>query len=387
MKILFIGHSASRTGAPISLLRIIRWLKENKNITPCILLADDGPLVSDYQQLGETYICQNLRWFIQQVNSKSNLKEWILFKLINQFKLQNFILSQELKKAYQNHQFDAIFCNTSTNGLLLEYLSFIEAPIITRIAEMKDSVKSCDIYQKFEYVKQKTNLFVAVSEAVKSDLINCFNIDKDKIAVIHGAIEPGTAISEIDLRQQLGLPSHTLIVGGSGKGLLRKGFDLFVHLASLLRDKQDIAFVWLGGERDRIFKNCWADIKKSHLENKFFFLNHQPNPEAYYKNFDIFFVSSREDPFPLSGIENGILGHPVLAFKEAGGMEELLADTDMLFPYLDLLTLSTKINEYYHNRNLLIEDGKIVKQRIMENYTIEKSGEKFYQAILSLVSH
>ena len=54
--ILFVGHEASRTGAPIALLRFMRWFKENIGWPFSCLLLDGGPLVSDFESLCPTNV-------------------------------------------------------------------------------------------------------------------------------------------------------------------------------------------------------------------------------------------------------------------------------------------------------------------------------------------
>ncbi len=384
MKILFIGHSASRTGAPISLLRIIRWLKQEKEVIPNILLAQGGELVPEYEKLGKTYVCQNTCYSTQSIDLRLRafMRRWLNKKL--RLHLNN-LLMLELKKVYHRANFDAIFCNTSTNGRLLESLIFLNTPIVTRISEMETVIRQYDIEHQFDIVKKYTKLFIAVSESVKNDLINSFNIDSNKIKVIHGAIEPIQEIPKINLRQNLGLPSNIFIVGGSGTDLIRKGFDSFIHLAHTLNNQSNLVFVWLGAERNFNFNLFLSDIKKMNLTDRFFILNQQSNPLSYYQEFDVFMLLSREDPFPLVALENGMLSNPILAFSQSGGVEELLYNTNMLVPYFDFSALSKKIINYSANPELLMNDGNLLKNRVMSHYTIAQSGEKFYKAITSLL--
>ena len=42
MKILFISHDAGRTGAPLLLLNMLKWLKGNRDLSFEVLLMKDG---------------------------------------------------------------------------------------------------------------------------------------------------------------------------------------------------------------------------------------------------------------------------------------------------------------------------------------------------------
>jgi hypothetical protein len=55
-RLLFVGHDASRTGAPILLLHLLGWLKANSDVSFRILLGDGGPLEGDYRALAPTWV-------------------------------------------------------------------------------------------------------------------------------------------------------------------------------------------------------------------------------------------------------------------------------------------------------------------------------------------
>jgi len=48
-KVLFIGHDASRTGAPLLLLELIKWLTGNSSVKPSVLLKHGGELEAEYE--------------------------------------------------------------------------------------------------------------------------------------------------------------------------------------------------------------------------------------------------------------------------------------------------------------------------------------------------
>ncbi len=56
IKVLFISHDASRTGAPIVLLHLLKWVKYNTDVEFLILLKDGVELEDRFRVLGETNI-------------------------------------------------------------------------------------------------------------------------------------------------------------------------------------------------------------------------------------------------------------------------------------------------------------------------------------------
>ena len=53
-KTLFVCHEGQRTGAPLLLLWLIRWLKSHRSIQPVVALMRDGPLKEEFSALCPT---------------------------------------------------------------------------------------------------------------------------------------------------------------------------------------------------------------------------------------------------------------------------------------------------------------------------------------------
>ncbi|HEX9600248.1 MAG TPA: hypothetical protein VF985_02040, partial [Mariniflexile sp.] len=56
MKLLFISHDVSRTGAPLVLLHFLKWLQEYKpKVTVDVMALSGGPLETDFKKNCNTY--------------------------------------------------------------------------------------------------------------------------------------------------------------------------------------------------------------------------------------------------------------------------------------------------------------------------------------------
>src|SRR5258708_32684748 len=55
-RVLFVSHDASRTGSPIVLLTLQRWLRANVDIEIQTLLLEGGPLQSDFASVGGVHL-------------------------------------------------------------------------------------------------------------------------------------------------------------------------------------------------------------------------------------------------------------------------------------------------------------------------------------------
>ncbi len=61
MPTLFLGHEASRTGAPLLLLELLRWMSVESWIEPTVLLWRGGEMIDAYGQVVPTRVlCRSL---------------------------------------------------------------------------------------------------------------------------------------------------------------------------------------------------------------------------------------------------------------------------------------------------------------------------------------
>ena len=90
---------------------------------------------------------------------------------------------------------------------------------------------------------------------------------------------------------------------------LRKGTDLFVSAAQILSRKEkteEVHFVWTGKFSDPILEGwIYNQIRQSNLEGKVHFIPFIKDKQKYHellRHADVFWLTSREDPFPIGGI-------------------------------------------------------------------------------------
>jgi glycosyltransferase involved in cell wall biosynthesis len=221
---------------------------------------------------------------------------------------------------------------------------------------------------EFDRLRDRTSHFVAVSDAVRQNLIVNHDIAVENISLIH-AFTPIESFSAEEMEtkravalKELGLPENAFIVGGSGTLNWRKAPEAFVQLAHRVKTKSPgspIYFIWIGGaaENDpRLFQLSY-DAARLQVSEHVRFLEHKKNPLDYFTAIDVFAMVSREDPYPLVCLEAASLGKPIICFNDAGGMPEFVEeDCGYVVPYLDLDEFAQKIIELKSNP----ENAKLV---------------------------
>lgn len=376
-KVLFISHDALRTGAPIVLLHFLRWFKENTNIPFQILLRSGGPLEAEFAELAPVLIFnQHPKNFSQKILSRVGMQSSL-------DPLQQYLAGEEIGLVYSN---------TITNHAVLEKLAFLQCPVISHIHELESWIYRIGV-ANINITKALTTHFIAVSNAVKDNLVNCHQISPAQIDTVYGFVPTEALKYEAEkkrqeIRSQLNIPQDAFIVGGSGTVDWRKGSDLFVQLARTVHAKYrdaPIYFLWLGGDekRDALrFFELRYDVKKLNLESFIHFISAKPNPLNYFAAFDVFTLLSREDPYPLVCLETASLEKPILCFDQSGGEREFVEeDCGFVIPYLDIETMAEKIHLLFEAGELRNDLGRRAAQKVRERHDLSTSASQIMAII------
>ena len=273
---------------------------------------------------------------------------------------------------------DLIYVNSVGGARALRALA-PSSPLLVHVHESDYSLHYTESPGDVSVIVGGQHPIIAASDAVRSTLVDDFDVSPSRVHVIHSFINlppPPVAAREVQsLRDSLGIPSGAFIVGAVGTIEWRKGPDLFVQLASRLaavRPDADIHCVWVGAERptERLERiRVDLDLRKSSAGDRVHFAGAQTNPWVFYHLFDVFALTSRADPFPLVALEAAVTGSPVVCFTGAGGMPEFVADgAGFCVPYLAVADMADRVLELYDDPELRASLGKTGAERVREAY-------------------
>jgi glycosyltransferase involved in cell wall biosynthesis len=320
--ILFIGHDAGRTGAPILLLHVCRWMARRHARPFEVLLGRPGALANEFATLAPTTV---LEPETDPAASVSRL--------------------QAIAERASQGEFALVYGNTVEVSELLEACTGPTTPAITHVHELDFWLRHHTGLSRFSLVRDGSDRMIAVSRAVRASLVGQ-GVDPDAIDLVYGAIETSQWVAgdaHRTLRAELGIPDSALVVGGAGTLDWRKGVDLFLRVAHGVRKHnvpRPVHFVWMGGslDDDRLrFAELRHDAAQLGLGACLHFTGHRPDPASFYGLLDVFLLTSREDPFPLVVLEAAAAGVPTVCFDGAGGAPEFVADDcGAVAPALDI---------------------------------------------------
>jgi glycosyltransferase involved in cell wall biosynthesis len=380
--ILFITHDSKRAGAPLLLFNFLKLLKSNANFTFTIISKDGGELIKEFKTIANTYV-----WNDSKKSFESDTLNHFANKLNIEGSISNYNKSKNQKNIItnlKNQTFDLVLINTITNGDLLKELTFINCPIISYIHEMALAFQLFTTKENYSFQLSKTDYYLVPSMAVKENLINNHNIEANKIEILSTIIAEykKSLKSKIELLKSNSIAENKLIIGSVGTLDTRKGPDLFLQVANLVNKilKDKIQFIWLGADLDTLdTKVLLNDVKKLHLDSVVSILGPSNSPVDYFELFDIFLLTSREDPYPLVVLEAAMASKPIICFdKNAGGAADFVADDcGFVVDYFDINAMAEKIINLYNDEKLRQQLGQNAKNKVLKNHNIELGYSQF----------
>ena len=246
-----------------------------------------------------------------------------------------------------------------------------------------------------ELLRTYPKRFIANSDYVRRHLVSELGIAPGKIDLLYPGIDLkrwSRRDASGSLRTKLGISPDALIVGGAGQIHPRKGTDLWLAMArriigSVQDDTQPpVHFVWVGKaaqDQKDFAEELYRLSEDRAFKNRVHWVGERIDPKPYFELFDVFVLSSRQEPLGMVMLENMALKNPVVAFRDAGGPVEVLSRVGgMLVSPLRSDTLADTVTFLLRTplyRKALGESGRKV---VEESFTIESSVRHF-ERILS----
>ncbi|WP_372757284.1 glycosyltransferase [Mariniflexile sp.] len=353
MKILFITHETTRTGAPKVLLLFLQWLYKNTPSIEVDVVTLKGGQLTDAFKKNCTHFYD---YSLATQPTKLSIAQRLLLKL-KLYKRPN--LKERFIENLANNHYNVIYANTVVSIPLAVAISKKNslAKVVAHMHELPAIINLS--LPNFESYITSISQFIVPSHLVKANLVQHWSVDENNIKVVYECSEVENLLKEKKV-------NTVFTVGASGYVHWRKGHDVFVQLARYVTKNYPnckMQFVWVGTLPKTEEIILQEDLKKLGLDGIIKFVGEVDNPASYYNNFDVFVMTSREDPFPLVCIEVGMLGKPIVSFENAVGTNEILAEAGgYIVPYLDIELMAEKIVSYYNSPGLKVQHGALNRE-------------------------
>ncbi len=221
----------------------------------------------------------------------------------------------------------------------------------------------------------RTNALVAVSEAVKADMVLYDRIPADKINVIYNGfdIDSIPAGDRTRTRRSLGIPEDVQVIGAIGRNEDQKGHRFLIEALSLIKDSHPKAMVLLigDGKLHGVLKDY---AQKMGVASRMIFAGLRKDIPDVLAAMDIYAMPSLWEGFGNALIEAMVASRPVVA-TSIGPFQEILTDgTDaLLVPVKDSQALASAIVRLLDDPALAQALGRAARQRVIDRFGIKNT--------------
>ncbi len=378
-KILFLGHEASRTGAPLALLLLMRWLQENSAHRGELFLKTGGELEADYAAAVPT---TNL-----ETATRRNLPERLRAALTPRSRRWR----EKIHRRVAQLRPDLIYANTAAVANEVAACAGLGIPVIWNMHEGPFVQAEFNSWGQLDRALGAVDVFIAASAMVRDALV-ARGVPVEKIRVVYEFLQPSALVnpdsnaSRAALRRTAGWAEEMFVVGMCGSVSWVKGADHFVATARRLAaefPEKPVGFAWLGKFIcDADERKIRYDLRKAGLESRVHFFPPRPATAEFMAGLDVFFLSSREDVFPLAMLEAGAQGLPVVCFADSGGGPEFVGDdAGMVVPHGDTSAAARSLTSLQADPERRQRLGAAARQKSRTVYTIDNQAAKLVAVI------
>lgn len=337
--VLVVSHEASRTGAPILSLNLVRILSKRYNVVA--LLLGGGVLVEAFREAGAVVAgpCEMRHYPIatQMILDKLFLRCRFKYALVNSIE-SRFVLS-----SLARHFIPSV-------SLLHEFASYTRP---------RDAFRQALFWSTSSVFSANLTLQSALDEYPDLDETIAHIMPQGRCELPFAALDEKARNAEIkrlmNALRPSSVPADAFLVIGAGSVQLRKGVDYFIECASrILRANpaRSFRFVWIGHgfdpDKDVGYSVYLADqIQRAGIEEHITFLKDTSELDFVYEQADVLLMTSRLDPLPNVSIDALCVGLPVVCFESTTGIADILSEEQLgdtcVAGYLDTADMAEKL--------------------------------------------
>ena len=381
LRVLTLLHSLSLTGAPKIALDACDVMRED--IDTFFLALGEGPLSERCQQIGPLCIIPGYHQIAvrgSETISGKSIKRVIRGARSAWAK----IFFSRLQRQIKNWKPEVIYVNSVASLNFFKMLDLPNVPLLLHVHELDVEIK-LNIGDDNPLLTMKPDKYIAVSEPVKNLLTGRLGIEENLITLIH------EFVPEADFQQPLPNADERIddrfVVGGAGHPGWRKGTTLWLQMAVELKKmmgEDRVHFVWVGVSDAYESIYFQEEARKFKLENLIEFVPANKTPLRHYTGFDVFAMTSLEDPCPLVVLENMMLEKPVVCFADSGGAPEEVGSSGIVIEDFNPKAMAVSIAELASEPERRKVLGKMARERVTAHFTTRTQVPKILKELQTL---
>lgn len=242
----------------------------------------------------------------------------------------------------------------------------------------------CKILSKF------TDRIVAVSKTTAQSASEAYSIPSERIDIIYNGVDTVNLPQDIQRikkqqSEKLGLDPDCFVVGSVGRFSAEKNYSLLVRaFTEFSSEVRNSRLILVGDGPDA--ENIKKAIRDSAIESRCILPGMQKDIWPWYSVMDLFCLSSVSEGVPVSMLEAGGIGLPVI-LTDVGGCSEVIKDGKhgLIVPPSDKESLVKAMKLLHSDAGLRNRMSAEIKKHIKDDFSLDKmmqAYEDIYKHVL-----
>jgi glycosyltransferase involved in cell wall biosynthesis len=302
--LVLFGHDAYRHGAQLLVRNLAEATGGQFGFDVHIAVCGDGPLLEDYRRLAKSCVTLQRNDHDEGVNVARRL------------------VGKGVSRA---------IVNTTVCGWMTPILKDAGFRVASLIHELPALIGEYGLEADAEAIADSADVVIFPAALVRDAFLGVSGPARGEVKVrpqglYRDDIVPRSPEERKRLRAALDIPLDAKVVINVGYADMRKGFDVFLRAArALCARRKDAYFLWVGEGTPDATRWQMADIAAAGLADRIQLTGYTETVADYYAIADVFFLTSREDPFPSVVMEAFAAGAPIVAAQGVCGTNDLVA--------------------------------------------------------------
>lgn len=366
MRICHIISGDLWAGAEIMNYRLIKGHQKFKNLEISAILLNEGKLAEGLRELG------------------------IPVTVVDESRLNTFQIAKKIREIVMHASPDIVHSHRTKENILAYFATKLDKRIQLVCTQHGMPEPLCIKMKRLQHViLSKYHLYIllkhfryviAVSEDIRTKIIQQYGFQKGKVLLIHNG-------TEIPKYYSPNRKNNDFVIGSAGRLFTIKDYPLLVEIAhEVLQETGNIRFELAGEGPEK--ENILRIIHKHKIERAFILKGFIDNMKTFYHGLDLYINTSLHEGLPMSILEAMSHGLPVVAPK-TGGLPEILKDglQGYLVDGRNPRAFAEKCLQLYRDKELTRKMGMASRERIINDFSLEKMAEKHYDLYCSIINN
>lgn len=296
-----------------------------------------------------------------------------------------------LFKLALRHKPDVIVAHLYGSAIYAGVLGrILRIPVISILHGQTDVARSGRLSSlKSAIVRSCSRQIVFVSARLKNDLELHLGVSASRCAVIPNGVDTELFFPSRDrgLRDEIGLPDETHLVGAVGNVRRPKAYDVLLQAARyLVGGSERFHFVIAGecsGPLGEALTRLAGDLG---IERHVTFLGLRSDVARILNNLDVFVLSSSTEGFSIACIEAMACGVPIVATRSGGPEEILEGGAGVLVPTGDPQAIALAVKHIASSKDTASALTAAAASRVRREFSLARMLAR-YEELLVSVAH